>query len=141
MPEPTTPFAPPRAAFPCPGLVAAAARAPLGGPRETLMGAVMVARLAQGMRLPHPLTVDVRRQRAEHAKAWLTAVTLAPKTRTAVQRGIAASAQGDRGAMAEAVLAVMDVTAPHLDRVARLECQRLAEALRQDAAVLAAPGD
>lgn len=105
------------------------------------MGAVMVARLAQGMRLPHPLTVDIRRQRAENAKAWLTAVTLAPKTRTAVQRGIAASAQGDRGVMAEALLAVMDVTAPHLDRVARLECQRLAEALRQDAVVLAAPGD
>lgn len=105
------------------------------------MGAVMVARLAQGMRLPHPLTVDVRRQRAEQAKGWLTAVTLAPMTRTAVQRGIAASAQGDRGVMSEALLAVMDVTAAHLDRMARLDFQRLADALRQDAVVLAAPGD
>lgn len=105
------------------------------------MGAVMVARLAQGMRLPHPLTIDARRQRAEQVKAWLTAVTLAQKTRAAVQRGIAASAQGDRGAMADALLAVMDVTAADLDRVARLECQRVVESLRRDAVVLAAPGD
>lgn len=105
------------------------------------MGTLMVVRLAHGMRLPHPLTVDVRRQRAEQAKAWLTAVTLPPKTRTAVQRGITASAQGDRGVMAEALLAVMDVTAATTDRVARLEIQRLAEALRRDAVALAAPGD
>ncbi len=141
MAEPSTPFAPPRALFPFPGLVAAASRAALGGPREALMGALMVMRLAHGRRLPHPLTIDARRLRAEQAKGWLTAVNLPPKTRTAVQRGLAASAQGDRTVMAEVLLAVMDVTAPHLDRVARSELQRLAEALRQDAVVLAAPGD
>lgn len=141
MAEPSTPFAPTRARFPFPGLAAAAARAPLGGPRETLTGVLMVVRLAQGMRLPHPLTVDARRQRAEHAKGWLTAFTLPAKTRTALQRGIAASAQGDRTVMAEVLTGVTDVTAAHLDRVARLELVRLAAELRQDAAVLAAPTD
>ena len=105
------------------------------------MGVLMVVRLAQGMRLPHPLTLDARRARAEQAKAWLTAVNLPAKTRTAVQRGIVASAQGDRTAMAEIVLALMDATAAHLDRAARMELQRLAEGLRQDAAALAAPAD
>jgi hypothetical protein len=105
------------------------------------MGAVMVVRLAHGMRLPHPLMVDVRRQRAEQAQGWLTAVTLPPKTRSAVQRGIAASAQGDRTVMAEVLLALMDVTSAQLDRASRAEMQRLAEALRQDAAVLAAGSD
>ncbi|WKW11196.1 hypothetical protein Strain138_000431 [Pseudogemmatithrix spongiicola] len=141
MVEPSTPFAPPRALFPFPGLAAAAARAPLGGPRESLLAALMVVRLAQGMRLPHPLTVDARRARAEQAKAWLTAITLPPKTRTSIQRGLQASAQGDRTVMAEALHAVTDVTAAHLDRVARSEMQLLADALRRDAVALAAPGD
>ncbi|HRN53576.1 MAG TPA: hypothetical protein PK788_08770 [Gemmatimonadaceae bacterium] len=141
MAEPSTPFAPARALFPFPGLAAAAARAALGGPRETLTGVMMVVRLAQGMRLPHPLTVDVRRARAEQAKGWLTAFTLPAKTRTALQRGIAASAQGDRSVMAEVLAGVTDVTAAHLDRVARSELVRLAAELRQDAALLAAPTD
>jgi hypothetical protein len=141
MAEPSTPFAPPRAQFPFPGLAAAAARAPLGGPRETLTGVLMVVRLAQGMRLPHPLTVDARRARAEQAKAWLTALTLPAKTRTALQRAIAASAQGDRTVMAELLTGVTDVTAAQLDRAARSEVARLASELRQDAVALAAPTD
>lgn len=139
MAEPSTPFAPLRAQFPFPGLVAAAARAALGGPRETLTGVLMVARLAQGMRLPHPLTVDARRARAEQARGWLTAVTLPTKTRTALQRAIAASAQGDRTVMAEVLTGVTDVTAAQLDRAARSEVVRLASELREDAVALAAP--
>lgn len=141
MPEAPTPFAPPRALFAFPGLAAAAARAPLGGAREALTGALMVARLAQGMRLPSPLPVEVRRARAEQAKAWLSALTLAAKTRAALLRGMGASAQGDRTVMAETLLGVTDVTAAHLDRTARLELARLAESLRQDALVLAGVTD
>ena len=137
MPEASTPFAPARALFPFPGLAAVAARAPLGGVREALTGVLMVARLAQGMRLPHPLPVEIRRARAEQAKGWLSAFTLPAKTKTALLRGIAASAQGDRHVMAEVLGGVTDVTAAHLDRMARSELLRLAESLRQDAAVLA----
>ncbi|MBX3133922.1 MAG: hypothetical protein KF689_11145 [Gemmatimonadaceae bacterium] len=132
-----TPYAPPRALFAFPGLAAAAARAPLGGGREALTGALMVARLAAGMRLPHPLTVDARRARAEQAKGWLSALALPAKTRTALLKGIAASAQGDRTVMAEALAGVTDVTASQLDKVARSELSALADRLRQDALVLA----
>jgi hypothetical protein len=137
MADAPTPFAPARAAFAFQGLAAAAARAPLGGGREALTGALMVARLASGMRLPHPLTVDARRARADQAKGWLSALTVPAKTRTALLRGIAASAQGDRTVMAEALAGVTDVTATQLDKVARSELGNLAERLRQDALVLA----
>lgn len=141
MADSPTPFAPPRALFAFPGLAAAAARAPLGGAREALTGAVMVARLAQGMRLPHPLPIDTRRARAEQMKSWLSALTVPAKTRSALLRGIVVSAQGDRTVMAEALLAVIDVTAAQLDKVARSELLRLAEFLRQDAVVLAGVPD
>jgi len=141
MAEPSTPFAPLPARFPFPGLTAAAARSPLGGPRETLTGVLMIARLARGMRLPHALPVDARRLRAEQAKGWLSAFSLNAKVRTALQRVLAASAQGDRNVMAEALTAVTDVTAAHLDRSARSELLRLAADLRDDAAALAAPPD
>ncbi len=141
MVDAPTPFAPPRALFACPGLAAATGRAPLGGVREALAGAMMVARLADGMRLPHPLPVETRRARAEQMKGWLSALTVPAKTRTTLLRAIVVSAQGDRVGMAEALAAVTDVTAAHLDRVARSELTRLAEFLRQDAIVLAGVPD
>lgn len=141
MVDSPTPFAPPRARFAFPGLAAASARAPLGGAREALAGAMMVARLAQGMHLPHPLPVETRRARAEQMKSWLSALTVPAKTRTALLRAIVVSAQGDRMVMVEALTAVTDVTAAHLDRIARSELTRLAEFLRQDALVLAGVPD
>lgn len=123
--------------FAFPGLAASAARAQLGGAREALTGALMVARLAHGMRLPHPLPVDTRRARAEQMKSWLSALTVPVNTRSALLRGIVVSAQGDRTVMAEALSGVTEATAAHLDRVARSELTQLAELLRQDAQVLA----
>lgn len=74
-------------------------------------------------------------------RSWLSALAVPAKTRTALLRAILVSAQGDRTVMAEALGGVIDVTAVHLDRVARSELTRLAEFLRQDALVLAGLGD
>jgi hypothetical protein len=93
------------------------------------------------MRPPHPLSSVVRRARATQATSWLAALTLPAKLRTALQKAFAASAAGDRGAMADALAAVTDITASHLDRVARSEVLRLGEFLRRDGGVLAAPID
>jgi len=131
------PFAPPRAVFPCPGLAAQAAKAPLGGPREALLGTMMVARLATGMRGPHPLPIDARRARAAGVRGWLTAVAVPTKLRAALQKALAASAEENREAMAEALEGVTDITAPHLDRVARSELTRLIAGLRTTASPLA----
>lgn len=141
VPDAPTPFAVERALFAFPGLAAVAARAPLGGAREALAGALMVARMAGGMRLPHPLPIETRRARAEHAKGWLSALTMPTKVRTALLRAITVSALGDRSVMADALGGVTEVTAPHLDKVARLELTRLTELLRQEALVLAGVPD
>ena len=137
VPHSTPPYAPVRATFACPALLSAAGRAGMGGARETLMGAVMVVRLASGLRRPFPLEAPVREVRAEAARAWLVALTLPAKARTAFLRAFAASASGDLESAAEAVDAVTEVTAPHLDKVARSELVRLAAGLRSDARELA----
>lgn len=139
MSAPLPPFAPARAAFPCPGVAAAAARAPLGGPREGLTALVMLVRLAGGMLGRDALAAEVRQERAAQAKAWAGALALGTKLRGAVQRAIAASAGRDRLAMAEALVQVTDVTAPHLDRVAGSELDALVSELRRKGGMLAAP--
>jgi hypothetical protein len=139
--EPVPLFAPARATFPCPGLLALAARAGLGGARETLLGALMVARLATGMRAPYPLPAAARAERAEGARAWLGAITVPAKVRAVLLKAFAVSAGSDRAAMAEALGGVTDITAPHLDRVARSELVRLADGLRADGLVLAGVPD
>lgn len=130
VPTARPPFTLVRATFPCPALLAAAGRATLGGPREVLLGAVMAARLASALRPPATLDDATRTTRAEAARQWLAALTLPAKARTALQRSFATSASGDRAAAADALDAVTEVTAAHLDRAARSELTRLAGALR-----------
>lgn len=141
MPDATPPFAPARARFAFSGLVAQAARAPLGGPRETLTAALMAARLASGQLGPHPLLAAARRARADGAKSWLGALTLPAKLRSALLRCFESSAGDDPLGTAEAVAQVTDITAPQLDRNARSDLVRLGESLRRDATALAGPSD
>lgn len=101
----------------------------------------MAGRLATGLRAPHALPAATRRARAESAKAWLVALTMPAKVRSALQRAFVASAGGNREAMAEALEHVTEVTAPHLDRHARSDLVRLIEALRRDGAMLAEATD
>ena len=131
------PFAPARATFPCPALMAAAARAPLGGVRESLLGDVMAVRLASAMRPPFPVAAVARAQRAEAARVWLGALTVPAKTRTVLLRAFAASAGNDLSQVADSIAQVTEVTAPHLDRGARSELVRLIEGLRAAPAALA----
>ena len=121
--------------------MAAAARAPLGGARESLLGSVMAVRLACGMRPPFPLAAASRTQRAEAARAWLAALTVPAKTRTALLRAFAATAGNDLSQAADTLAQVTEVTAPHLDRGARSDLVRLIEGLRASPAMLAEARD
>lgn len=134
-------YSPARALFACPALLSLAARAGLGGARETLLGAVMAARLAAALRGPFALDDAARQARAEGARQWLGAITLPPKARTALLRSFAATAQGDPVGAADALEAVTEVTSPHLDRVARSELVRLVTALRARPGELAGDGE
>lgn len=140
MTDAVPPFALARAVPPCPALLGCASRAAIGGARETLLGAVMAVRLLEGLCPPFPLARPVRAVRAEAARLWLGALTLPARPRTAILRAFATSAGDDPVVAADALAAVMDVTAPHLDRAARSELVRLAERLRNDCALAAADG-
>jgi len=133
----TPPFAPPRAVFPFPALAAQAAKAALGGQREALLGTLMVARLASGMRGPYPMLTEARRLRAAGARGWLTALAVPTKLRSALQKALSASGEEDRAAMADSLEGVTDITASQLDRVARSELTRLIVGLRTEAGALA----
>jgi hypothetical protein len=137
VPQPAQLYAPERATFACPALLAQAGRAAIGGAREALMGAVMAVRLVESIRPPRPLDPAVRAARAEGARQWLIALTLPARTRTALQRAFATSASGDAAGAADALEAVTEVTAAHLDKAARSELVRLVTVLRTDALQLA----
>jgi len=98
---------------------------------------MMVARLATGMRGPYPLPLAARLARANGVRGWLTALAVPTKLRAALQKALAASAEEDRNAMAEALEGVTDITAPNMDRVARSEMSILVAALRSEVPPLA----
>lgn len=139
MPPTRPSFTPTRAAFASPALLAAAARAPIGGERETLLGVLMVTRLLAGLCPDQGLPVGTRGARAEAARSWLASVTLAAKTRTAVLRCIASSeGQSPQGA-AESLVALLELVATPLDRTVRREVSQLIEALQGAPIALLAP--
>jgi hypothetical protein len=110
-------------------LAALAGRAPLGGPRETAIATLIAARLVAGIVEPFPLLQPLRKARADAAKLWLSSVSLPATVRTSVLKLIDATTVDDRRIVAQALGKVTDVTAPHLDRGARSELERLAARL------------
>lgn len=114
--------------FRFPALAALAGRSALGGQREVALATYMAARLAHDLLPGRELDPAVCEERAGAAKHWLSTVTLPPQVRPALVRLVEASNSG-RAATATAVRGVIAVTAPQLDKAARLELDQLAEAL------------
>jgi hypothetical protein len=115
--------------FPFRALAALAAKAPLGGARETALATLIASRLVAGTLAPVVLSAPARRKRADAAKLWLSAVALPAPVRTAVGRLVDLSASDDPEAIVAGIANVTEVTAPYLDRHARLELERLAARL------------
>jgi hypothetical protein len=112
-------------AFPQRALTALAARAALGGPRETLLAVVQAARMVEGAVGPHPLPESLRRTRANAARGWLSALALPQSPRQVIGRVIEASAGSDRQALAEAWQAVVPLAPVGADIAARNELRRV----------------
>jgi hypothetical protein len=118
--------------FPLPALGASAARAALGGPRETALACLLVGRLVAELVEPElALSPELRKSRAQGARQWLSATTLTPPVRTALTRLADACVAEPRGAVSQALESVMTVTANQLDPTARLELGRLSQALAE----------
>ncbi len=121
------PYALATALFPFRALAALAAKAPLGGARESVLAALIASRLAVAAVAPVSLPTAARKKRADAARTLLTAVSLPAPVRTAVGRLVDLSASDDLAAIASGVRKVTEVTAPFLDKHARLELDRLAD--------------
>lgn len=130
MTETLPPFALTAPVFPLRTLASAVSRAPVGGVRETLLAALVGARLASGALEPAPLPVPVRAERATAARHWMAALSLAAPVRAALNQLVDASIQGIPEPLQNALVNVIEVTAPHLDRKARSELERLAQSIR-----------
>ncbi len=122
-PPPYTLVAP---AFGFRSLAALAAKAALGGPRETALATLIAARLAAGAAAPFSLAPPIRVGRAEAARVWLSSVALPAPVRAAITKLVDASAGNDEKSLLSALAKVTDVTAPVLNRGARSELDRLA---------------
>lgn len=106
-------------------LAQAAARAPLGGAREGLLATLVAARLARSIVGPEPLPAAQRAARAAAARQWLGALSLAAGLRATLIQLVDATAGSEPAALRAALGKVTEVTAPHLDRKARLELDLL----------------
>ncbi len=93
------------------------------------MATLVATRLAAAAQGPAELTESLRAERAAAARHWMGALSLPSALRTALGQLLEASVRGDRLALASALTSVTEVTAPHLDRKARSEMDRLARRL------------
>ena len=116
--------------FRFPALAALAGRAAIGGQREVALATYMAARLADDLLPGHELDPAVREERAGAAKSWLASVALPAQVKPALVR-LVESTNVNRDAAAAAVRGVITVTAPQLDKAARLELDQLAAALER----------
>jgi hypothetical protein len=90
----------------------------------------MAARLADDLLPGHELDAAVREERAGAAKTWLASVALPAQVKPALVR-LVESTTVSRDAAAAAVRGVITVTAPQLDKPARLELDQLGAALER----------
>jgi len=134
MPPLLPPFALAPTSFRFPALATLAGRAALGGHREVALAVYLGARLAHDTLPERGLPQPLRATRTANARTWLSNLALPQPIRPALARLVDASA-GSPASAAEAVRAVIAVTADFLDQHARLELDRLAASL--DAQALA----
>jgi hypothetical protein len=102
-PRPAPPYAIPAPSFRFPRLATLAAGAPLGGTREVLLTAFVVARLAASAAGPHRLPLAARQARAQAAQSWVAALSLTPAARAAASKAMSATAEDDPQALREAI--------------------------------------
>ena len=127
---PSPPFAVVPAAFRFPALAVLAGRLPIGAGRETVLAALLTARVATGSLPAHHVSQATRATRAAAAKQWLTAMCPDPKVRAACAALADSTAEDDPSGVARALQRVMEVTATYLDLGARSELAALASELR-----------
>ena len=112
-------------AFRFPALASLSGRAPLGGDREIVLATYLAARLAHDALADSGITQPLRTERANHAKSWLSTLSLPASIRPALLGLVEASA-GDANDIEPALRVVIAATSSRLDQAARSELDQLA---------------
>jgi hypothetical protein len=113
------------AAFACPAVAAAAAAAPMGGPREGLLAVLMACRLAHATQEEPPADPTVRAERAQAARQWLGTLALSLPLRAAVARVFDAVAAGDAQVLGAALLQMLATAGETMPPEAATDIRRL----------------
>ena len=99
------------------------------------MACLLVARVIRdacdGTDRDTSLSIDHRQARASAVKQWLGSAAVTGPVRSALVKVAEATAGMDRSAITAGLGSVMAVTANHLDPGARLELDRLAQAIAE----------
>lgn len=114
--------------FPFPALAALAGRLPLGGGREVALAAMLVARLALGLKGPETMNAPDRVARAASSKVWLASLALPASTRVPFARCVDATASTSVQVIG-ALRGMIAATAQHLDGPSVHELEQLTRQL------------
>lgn len=125
------PYALAPAEFQFPALAALAARIPVGGEREAVLGCITLARLANALLPPTELSGELRRERAEGARVWLLSLPLEPTVRALLLRAINSTASATRAELAAEIDLIRERLEGALDPASAGELQRLTGELRR----------
>lgn len=113
-------------------LASLAARSPMGGEREIVLGCFMAARLVSLVADPpggDAVPVETRGERAAAARTWLAGLAMPATLRTLFARVVDASATDDRAEIARRLVALTQSVERFLDEPAKAELDMLAERL------------
>jgi hypothetical protein len=111
--------------FPHPSVVAAAAQAPLGGPREAVLAVAMACRLAHGLVDDPGSDRTQRQERVQAARQWLGTLALTLPVRSAVTLAFDATVEADPATVGATLLQVLAAVGPAMPPNAVNEVQRL----------------
>jgi hypothetical protein len=109
-----------------------AARANLGGQRETLLGVLQAVRLVDASVGQYALPTPLRRLRATAARSWLAALSIPAASRAILGRVIDATATDDREELDDAWDEFVQLATPSLDHADRNELRRVSARLAAD---------
>jgi hypothetical protein len=109
-----------------------AARANLGGQRETLLGVLQAVRLVDASVGQYARPTPLRRLRATAARSWLAALSIPAASRAILGRVIDATATDDREELDGAWDEFVQFATPSLDHAGRNELRRVSARLAAD---------
>lgn len=124
------PYALARSNFPFPGLAAQVGRAGLGGPREAVLAALVVARLCIALLPPYDISFEDAAARSAQAKNWLSGLTLGVGLKNIFTAIIEAAGKIDHTAIAEGLERLAASPSTGFDASSREEIEKLVSNLR-----------